>query len=84
MTITASFNVFVKMEVKLDPEIVENIQEVVKEEPVDMEVEVDPEIVENIHKVVKEEPVMKVDPEMMEKDLRQMDVVISNVTSTFQ
>ena len=84
MTITASFNVFVKMEVKLDPEIVENIQEVVKEEPVDMEVEVDPEIVENIHKVVKEEPVMKVDPEMMEKDLRQMEVVISNVTSTFQ
>ena len=72
------------MEVKLDPEIVENIQEVVKEEPVDMEVEVDPEIVENIHKVVKEEPVMKVDPEMMEKDLRQMEVVISNVTSTFQ
>ena len=69
------------MEVKVDPEIMEKM---VKAEPVDMEVAVDPEIVENIQKVVKEEPLMKVDPEVMEKDLRQMEVVISNVTSTFQ
>ena len=56
---------------------------------VKMEVKVDPEIVENIRRVaevdiknIKEE--VKVDPEVMEKDLLQMDVVINNVTSTFQ
>ena len=54
-----------------------------------MEVKVDPEIVENIRRLaevdiknIKEE--VKVDPEVMEKDLLQMDVVINNVTSTFQ
>ena len=54
-----------------------------------MEVKVDPEIVEKIRtldevdiKNIKKE--VKVDPEVMEKDLLQMDVVINNVTSTFQ
>ena len=59
----------VEMEVKVDPEIVEKIQKVVKAEPV---------ILENI----KEE--VKVDPEMLERDLLLMEVIISNVTSTFQ
>ena len=67
--IPASFSVFVKMEVKVDPDIVENIQKVVKEEPMMME---------NIKQEVK------MDPEMMENDLLEMTVVISNVTSTFQ
>ena len=59
----------VEMEVKVDPDIVENIQKVVKEEPMMME---------NIKQEVK------MDPEMMENDLLEMTVVISNVTSTFQ
>ena len=61
-------DVVVKMEVKVDPELVENIQKVA-------EVDI---------KKIKEEPR---DPEIMEnmrKDLLQMDVVINNVTSTFQ
>ena len=60
--------VVVKMEVKVDPELVENIQKVA-------EVDI---------KKIKEEPR---DPEIMEnmrRDLLQMDVVINNVTSTFQ
>lgn len=59
------------MEVKVDPEIVENIQKVVKEE--------------NIKEELMEE--VKVDPEIMEhmeRDLLQMEVVINNMTSTFK
>merc|ERR1719219_1741604 len=64
-----SYLLFFKMEVKVDPDIVENIRTLA---------EVD---IKNIKKEVKVDPeVMKV----MEKDLLQMEVVINNVTSTFQ
>ena len=59
------------MEVKVDPEIAENMQKVVKEE--------------NIKEELMEE--VKVDPEIMEhmeRDLLQMEVVINNMTSTFK
>ena len=56
-----------------------------------MEVKVDPELVENIQKVaevdikkIKEEPRDSEIMENMRRDLLQMDVVINNVTSTFQ
>ena len=61
--------VVIKMEVKVDPDIVENIRTLA---------EVD---IKNIKKEVKVDPEVM---EVMEKDLLQMDVVINNVTSTFQ
>ena len=53
----------------MDPDIVENIRTLA---------EVD---IKNIKKEVKVDPEVM---EVMEKDLLQMDVVINNVTSTFQ
>ena len=68
---TPSSFIVVQMELKVDPEIVENIQREVK--------------VENIKEELMEE--VKVDPEIMEhmeRDLLQMEVVINNMTSTFK